>query len=91
MKNIVHFSKVSCFLIALVSSIILVAQDETTVNSTNNAISEHIDPEAVATVFGDSKDLEDFEYKMNDPKGQISNLDLNEDNQVDYLPVVELT
>jgi hypothetical protein len=45
--------------------------------------------EAVASVFGDSKNLEDFEKRLNDPDSQISNLDLNNDNEVDYLRVVE--
>ncbi len=65
------------------------AQDRTTVNATSSEISDNLDLRAVASIFGDSKDLEDFEYRLNDPKNQISNLDLNGDNQVDYLRVVE--
>lgn len=65
------------------------AQDVTTVDSMSEEISENLDLEAVASIFGDSKDLEDFEYKLNDPETQISNLDLNEDGNVDYLRVVE--
>ncbi len=64
------------------------AQDVTTVRA-NEDISENLDLEAVASVFGDSKDLEDFEYKLNDPELKISNLDLNQDGYVDYLRVVE--
>jgi len=67
----------------------LLAQDITTVNALNNEISDHLDLEAVASIFGDAKNLEDFEARLNDPKTQISNLDLNEDNNVDYLRVVE--
>jgi len=67
----------------------LFAQDITTVNALDNGINEHLDLEAVASIFGDSKDLEDFERQLNDPKIQISNLDLNEDTNVDYLRVVE--
>lgn len=65
------------------------AQDRTTVNAMSSEISDNLDLRAVASIFGDSKDLEDFEYRLNDPKNQISNLDLNNDNQVDYLRVVE--
>lgn len=89
MKKITQLRIGSFFLITFVSSIFVVAQDLTTVSAKSNVISEHLDLEAVATVFGDSKDLEDFENRLNDPKTQISNLDLNEDNQVDYLRVVE--
>lgn len=65
------------------------AQDVTTVEATDSDISENLDLEAVASVFGESEDLEDFEKKLNDPEMQISNLDLNEDGEVDYLRVVE--
>ena len=75
-------------------SLILVnvfAQDRTTVNAMNSEISDNLDLRAIASIFGDSKDLEDFEYRLNDPKNQISNLDLNNDNEVDYLRVIEST
>ena len=67
----------------------LYAQDVTTVEATDSDISENLDLEAVASVFGEAEDLEDFEEKLNDPDTQISNLDLNEDGEVDYLRVVE--
>ncbi len=44
---------------------------------------------AVMQLFQDSKTLEDFERELNDPKSNINNLDLNEDNMVDYLNVVD--
>ncbi|MEP3209960.1 MAG: hypothetical protein ABJN95_12255 [Maribacter sp.] len=65
------------------------AQDVTTIDAASEDISNNLDLEAVASIFGDSKDLEEFEYKLNDPDTQISNLDLNEDGNVDYLRVVE--
>lgn len=67
----------------------LYAQDTTTVNALNDDISENLDLKAVASIFGDAKDLKDFENKINDPRTQISNLDLNDDSFVDYLRVVE--
>ena len=67
----------------------LYAQDITTVEAKDADISDNLDLEAVASIFGDAKDLEEFEKKLNDPKTQISNLDLNEDGEVDYLRVVE--
>lgn len=65
------------------------AQDRTTVSVTGPEISDNLDLRAVASIFGDSKNLEDFENRLNDPNNQISNLDLNGDNQVDYLRVIE--
>ncbi len=67
------------------------AQDRTTVTASSNDISDNLDLKAVASIFGDASDLEDFERRLNDPKTQISNLDLNNDNQVDYLRVIEST
>lgn len=67
----------------------LKAQDVTTVEAKSSDISENLDLEAVASVFGEAKDLEDFEKRLNDPETQISNLDLNEDGEVDYLRVIE--
>ena len=67
----------------------LFAQDRTTVNATSSEISDNLDLRAVASIFGDSENLDDFERRLNDPKVQISNLDLNQDNQVDYLRVIE--
>lgn len=65
------------------------SQTRTTVNASNSEISDNLDLKAVASIFGDSKNLEDFERQLNDPKLKISNLDLNDDQQVDYLRVVE--
>ncbi|MFZ4106545.1 hypothetical protein [Flavobacterium sp.] len=84
MKTKLLISSFMCFLFA--SSF---AQNKTTVNATSSEISDNLDLRAVASIFGDSKDLSDFEFRLNDPKEQISNLDLNNDNQVDYLRVIE--
>ncbi len=83
--------KVKIFIPTLMSLLVVssFAQDRTTVNATSSEISDNLDLRAVASIFGDSRDLEDFENRLNDPKNQISNLDLNGDNQVDYLRVVE--
>ena len=67
----------------------LFAQDRTFVNATSSEISDNLDLKAVASIFGEAKNIEDFERKLNDPEIQISNLDLNNDNRVDYLRVVE--
>ena len=61
----------------------------TTTRAMSYDISDNLDLDAVASIFGDSKDLEDFEYRLNDPDNRISNLDLNGDGYIDYLRVVE--
>ena len=65
------------------------SQTKTTVNASNSEISDNLDLKAVASIFGDSENLEDFEKRLNDPKLKISNLDLNDDHRVDYLRVIE--
>ncbi|MGD9558474.1 MAG: hypothetical protein AB7V25_15720 [Mangrovibacterium sp.] len=50
-------------------------------------ISDNLDLEAIAYLFGESEDLRDFEYRLNDPELGISNLDLNRDGYIDYLRV----
>lgn len=52
-------------------------------------ISDNLDLEAVAYLFGESGNLRDFEQRLNDPEIQISNLDMNGDGYVDYLRVVD--
>src|SRR5213075_3199983 len=79
-------------LIALITTIFALqmnAQDRTTVNAMSSEISDNLDLKAVSSIFGDSENLQDFERRLNDPKTQISNLDLNNDNRVDYLRVIE--
>ena len=65
------------------------SQNRTTVIASNSEISDNLDLKAVASIFGESKNLENFERRLNDPKLKISNLDLNDDRQVDYLRVIE--
>lgn len=64
--------------------------DETiTVSATTSDISEDLNLKTVATLFGQAKDLEQFEAMLNNPDSAFSNLDLNADGEVDYLRVVE--
>ena len=83
--------KTKLFLLAILISVFsnTQAQNRTRINATNYEISDNLDLRAVASIFGDSRNLQDFERRLNDPKLQISNLDLNYDNQVDYLRVIE--
>jgi hypothetical protein len=67
----------------------LLAQDRTIVNANSSEISDNLDLRAIASIFGEAENLQNFERQLNDPKIQISNLDLNNDNQVDYLRVIE--
>ncbi len=79
----------SLAILSLWSATSIFAQDRTTVTAHNSDISDNLDLRAVASIFGDSRDLPDFERRLNDPNTQISNLDLNGDNRVDYLRVIE--
>lgn len=79
----------SISVLAMLSLTSLFAQEKTTVTASSADISDNLDLRAIASVFGDASNLEDFENRINDPKAQLSNLDLNNDNYVDYLRVIE--
>ena len=84
--------KTQILLLTLMSSLFatqMEGQNRTIVNANNSEISDNLDLRVVASIFGDSNNLQDFERRLNDPKLQISNLDLNNDNEVDYLRVIE--
>ncbi len=84
--------KTQLLLLALLTSVFgasIQAQNRTRINTMNSEISDNLDLRAVASIFGDSRNLQDFERRLNDPRLQISNLDLNYDNEVDYLRVIE--
>lgn len=77
------------FVISLISLSQLMAQNVTTIEAKSFDISDNLDLDAVASIFGEARNLEDFENKLNDPQLRLSNLDLNEDGLVDYLRVIE--
>ena len=74
-------------LLLIVSS--CVSQKTTNIQATSPEISDNLDLQAVASVFGEVKNLEEFERILNDENEHLSNLDLNNDGYTDYLRVVE--
>ncbi|MDH3795904.1 MAG: hypothetical protein OER83_03430 [Flavobacteriaceae bacterium] len=68
---------------------VMLGQDENEIELSNDELSENLDLEAVASIFAEAEDLAEFEEMLNDPDAVISNLDLNEDDLVDYLRVME--
>ena len=75
--------------VLLAATVQLNAQSTITVEATSRDISYYLDLKAVASVFAEAKNLEDFEMRLNDYDSGISNLDLNDDGVIDYLRVVE--
>lgn len=85
-------TKIGILVLALCTSFFNVQAQQrmvTTARAASYDISDNLDLDAVASIFGDSENLEEFERKLNDPDNPISNLDLNEDGYIDYLRVVE--
>ena len=76
-------------LILLVIFSSCVSQKNTNIQATSPEISDNLDLQAVASVFGEVKNLEEFERILNDENEHLSNLDLNNDGFTDYLRVVE--
>lgn len=50
---------------------------------------DNLDLRAVLTIFKQSSNIEEFERKLNAADSKVNNLDLNNDQQVDYLRVVD--
>lgn len=67
----------------------LLAYDEREIYIESENYGQGLDLNAVASLFGRSQDLADFEWRLNDPSRQISNLDLDGNGEVDYLRVIE--
>ncbi len=85
-------TKIGILVLALSTSFFSVQAQRrvvTTARATSYDISDNLDLDAVASIFGDSENLEDFERRLNDPDSRISNLDLNQDGYIDYLRVLE--
>jgi hypothetical protein len=91
LKLTIMKTKIGILVLALCTSFYNVQAQRTitTTRATSYDISDNLDLDAVASIFGDSENLEDFERRLNDPDNRISNLDLNEDGYIDYLRVVE--
>jgi len=51
--------------------------------------SEGLDLYAVAELFKDSENLEKFEQNLNNPENGVNNLDLSENEEIDFIRVVE--
>jgi hypothetical protein len=64
-------------------------QDNVTIVAPSSEAAEGLDLKAVSSLFQDSENLEVFEKALNDPEVGINNLDLNEDDQTDFIRVVE--
>ena len=88
MKKI-HILALYLLIALLLNATQLVARSSSVIYAQNYQIDQDLDLNAVASLFGDSRDLYDFEKRLNDPYYQISNLDLNDDGHVDYLRVIE--
>jgi hypothetical protein len=66
-----------------------VAQQNITIVTQNSRIADGLDLNAVAELFKDAENLEEFERALNDPEIGINNLDLDGDGYIDYIRVVE--
>jgi hypothetical protein len=67
------------------------SQEDITITSNDSEVVEGLDLHAVGDLFKGSETLEDFEKDLNDPEKGINNLDLDGNNEVDYIRVVEET
>lgn len=81
--------KTGILLVLLVGFSFVSAQENITIVTPTTEVAEWLDLHAVAEIFKDAENIEDFERDLNDPELGINNLDLDEDGYVDYIRVVE--
>lgn len=79
--------------IILITTILLVnckskAQSNYTIQSKSAYVTENLDLEALLEIYEGSSTLNDFEKKINNPDFQVSNIDLDNDEKIDYLRVI---
>ena len=77
------------FLAMLLMGVLTFAEETITVSANSEDISQSLDLKVVAKLFAEASTTEHFENMLNNPDSAFSNLDLNGDNQIDYLRVVE--
>lgn len=81
--------RVFLFLAMLLMGVLTFAEETITVSANSEDISQSLDLRVVAKLFAEASTTEQFENRLNNPDSAFSNLDLNGDNQIDYLRVVE--
>ncbi|MCP4176821.1 MAG: hypothetical protein GY756_03565 [bacterium] len=87
MKRTIKLGLIFCFFIFSISS--LYSQDYyTEAVSPLSSHGEDLDLTAVLEVFKDSRNLREFEERLNENNG-VNNLDLNYDGHIDYIRVLE--
>ena len=83
MKNLVRLLAASFFCMFAIQA---TAQEEP---EQLNLPGDNLNLYAVMKLFQESPTLEEFEKKLNDESNKVNNLDLNGDNQIDYIKVVD--
>ena len=64
------------------------AQSNYTIQSKSAYVTENLDLQAVLEIYEGTSTLYDFEIKLNNPDFQVSNIDLDNDEKIDYLRVI---
>ena len=77
------------FIFLLISVSNVSAQQNVTIVTPASKYAEDLDLYAVAELFKESSDLEEFEESLNDPDNGVNNLDLDENDEVDFIRVLE--
>jgi len=81
--------RVFLFLALMLMGVLTFAEETITVSANSEDISQSLDLKVIAKLFAEASTTEQFENMLNNPDSAFSNLDLNGDNQIDYLRVVE--
>lgn len=63
---------------------------KTYTTTVNSYAADNLDLKAVTALATEVASAQELETKLNDPANKINNLDLNEDDQIDYIKVTEI-
>ena len=85
-------SKLTLCIVSLMSLCLLTqcSSDKNYTTTITSYAADNLDLKAVTALAAKVKTAEEFETKLNDPTTKINNLDLNEDNEIDYIKVTEI-
>lgn len=81
MKNLLLFAFLSLFMTSLSAQDDMVQAEQ---------LGDNFSLEGALELFKSSKDLEDFEQKLNSENNEVNNLDVNEDDETDYIRVEDV-
>lgn len=88
-SNLVNLTMNNSIKISVLGAVMLLSASVHAQSDSLGMPGDDLDLRAVLSIFKQSSSVEDFEKRLNSADTKVNNIDLNNDNQVDYLRVVD--